>query len=205
MIRNGNGDSAFNDFSQLPSVPYRIIDALLNDNSEEAEMFWKLLVYSQPDALEKDNLTEDEKIDCIWGGQTLENECHIFFKPLIGAALDTAEAQTQMRVYRYTGDPRSRLKTLANFEIVFTTNEKESMVRNKGIPMERTDLLECLFLSLMNGRDLGVGIGTLEYNDELSRSCGSTLGINNSKNFYGRSLIMSLMFMGAESDDRICG
>lgn len=205
MIRNGNSDSAFNDFSELPSVPYRIVRALLEDDSEEAEMFWKLLVYSQPDALEKPNLTEDEKADYVWSNETLENDFHVFFKPLVGSALDTAEAQTQMRVYRSTGNPINRMRAVENFEIIFTTNEKESMVRNKGIPMERTDLLENLFLSLMNGRDLGVGIGTLIYDDELSRSCGSNLGINNSKNFYGRALVMALTFMGAGSDDRTCG
>jgi hypothetical protein len=205
MIRNGSNDSAINNFGLLPLIPNQIVMALIEDNSDEAEMFWKLLAYSQPDALEKDNLTEDEKIACIWDGDTLENEFHIFYKPLIGAALDTAQSQTQMRLYRITTKPVSELDALINFEIVFITNEKESMVRHKGYWVERTDLLETLFLSIMNGRDLGVGVGTLKYDDKLSRSCGSTLGINNSKTFYGRTLIMGLRFMSAESDSRACG
>ena len=205
MIRNGNSESAINNFGMLPLIPNQIIKALIKEKSEEAEMFWKLLYYAQPDALEKINLTKAQKSDSIWSGQSLENNFHVFYKPLIGAALDTASAQTQMRLYRITTNPTSKLDALVNFEVVFITNEKESMVRYNGIWVERTDLLESLFLSIMNGRDLGVGVGTLRYDKELSRSCSSTLGINNSKTFYGRTLIMGLRFMSAESDDRACG
>lgn len=205
MIRNGSSDSAINDFGMLPLIPDRIVNALLDNESEEAEMFWKLLVYSRPDALEQDNLTQDEKINCIWDGETLENEFHIFYKPLIGAALDTAQSQTQMRLYRINTSPTTKLSALINFEIVFITNEKESMVRYNGVLVERTDLLETLFLDIMNGRDIGIGIGKLKYDKELSRGCGSVLGINNSKTFYGRTIVMGLRFMSADSDDRYCG
>lgn len=205
MIRNGSNDSAINNFGLLPLIPNQIVMALIEDNSEEAEMFWKLLTYSQLDALEKDNLTEDEKIACIWDGDTLENEFHIFYKPLIGAALDTAQSQTQMRLYRLNTNPVDKLSALVNFEIVFITNEKESMVRYDGVLVERTDLLETLFLDILNGRDIGVGVGKLKFDKELSRACGSTLGINNSKTFYGRTIVMGLRFMSADSDDRYCG
>ena len=205
MIRNGNSSKAYNDFEKLSLIPNQIVMALMEDTSEEAEMFWKLLAYAQPDALEKPNLTEDQKIDCIWDGETLENNYHIFYKPLIGAALDTAEAQTQMRLYRSTTSPRSSLEALVDFAIVLITNEKESTVRYNGVIVERTDLMESLLLNLLNGRDLGIGIGYLSYDDELSRGCGSTLGINNAKTFYGRTIVMGLRFMSADSDGRECG
>lgn len=204
-IVNGNAESAVNNFGNLPLVPYRIIETLASEDTEEAEMFWKLLCYSQPDCMEKDNLTEDEKTDTVYLGESLENDYHIFMKPLIGAALDSAQSQTQMRIYRNVTDPTSSIEALANFTIIFTTNEKESTVRYKGMAFERTDLLETLFLNIMNKRDLGVGVGYLEYDDKASRACGSTLGINNSKSFYGRTLVMALKFVGADSDDRYCG
>lgn len=204
-IVNGSSDSAINNFGDVPFIPSQIVTALLTEQTEEAEMFWKLLYYSEPDALTKANLTKKQKKDCIWSGQTLENNYHIFYKPLIGAALDSANSQTQMRLYRTTTNPTSRLDALINFEVVFITNEKESMVRYKGYWVERTDLIESLFLSVINGRDLGVGVGTLKFDRELSRSCSSSLGISNSKTFYGRTLILGLRFMGADSDDRYCG
>ena len=205
MIRNGNSENAINNFEMLPLIPNQIIEALIKEKSEEAEMFWKLLYYSQPDALEQENLTKKQKVSCIWSGNSLENNYHIFYKPLIGSALDTAQSQTQMRLYRISTVPTSRLESLINFEIVFVTNEKESMVRYQGIFVERTDLMETLFLDILNGRDIDVGVGSLKFDKELSRSCGSTLGINNSKSFYGRTLVMAIRFMSAETDDRFCG
>ena len=204
-VVNGNAESVVNNFGTLPSVPYRIIETLASETTEEAEMFWKLLCYAQPDCMEKGNLTEDEKTDTVWAGESLENEYHVFMKPLIGAALDSASSQTQMRIYRDTTNPISSIEALANFVIIFTTNEKESTVRYKGMIFERTDLLESLFLNIMNKRDLGVGVGYLEYDKQASRSCGSTLGVNNSKSFYGRTAVMALKFVGADSDDRFCG
>ena len=205
MIVNGNYESAVNNFENVPFIPNQIVKTLLNEKTEEAEMFWKLLCYSEPDALDKPNMTKAQKKKYIWTNQTLENEFHIFYKPLIGAALDSATAQTQMRLYRITSNPTTELEALINFEIVFITNEKESMVRYQSYWVERTDLLESLFLSIMNGRDLGVGVGTLKFDKNLSRSCASTLGINNSKSFYGRTLVLGLRFMSAESDNRACG
>ena len=63
---------------------------------------------------------------------------------------------------------------------------------------ERTDLMESLFLNIMNGRDIEIGSGVITFNREFSRSCSSQLNIGNSKTFYGRSLIMALNFTGSE-------
>jgi len=204
MIVNGNG-SAINNFENVPMIPNQIINTLLDEKSEEAENFWKLLYYGTDDALSKRKLKLKEKVALIWAGDSLENNYRIFYKPLIGSALDTASSQTQMRLYRTTSNPTSKLDCLINFEIVFTTNEKESMVRYNNCWVERTDLMESLFLSILNGRDIGIGIGTLKFDKNLSRSCASTIGINNSKTFYGRTLIMAIRFMSTESDERSCG
>lgn len=205
MISNDNAFEAINDFEDLPLVPNKIIAILLDDDSEQAENFWKLLYYSTPDALSKDNLTEDEKLSCIWENQPLENEYHIFNKPLIGSALDTAESQTQLRLYRDTNNPVSGIESLVNIIAIFLTNEKESMVRYKSCLVERTDVMESLFLNVMNGRDIGLGTGVLKFDKRLSRSCGSVLGISNSKSFYGRTLTIALRYMSAETDGGICG
>ena len=62
MLANGNNYMAFNDYSEMPQIPYQIIATLLTEKSQLAEDFWKLLKYADADALDKDNLTYEEKI-----------------------------------------------------------------------------------------------------------------------------------------------
>lgn len=61
--------------------------------------------------------------------------------------------------------------------------------------------MESYLLNILNGRDIGVGSGLLEYNRELSRSCQSLMSINNSKSLYGRSLVLALRYVGGETDN----
>ena len=51
MLANGNNTMAFNNFYEMPDFPYRIIEVLLKDNSQETEDFWKLLKYADQDDL----------------------------------------------------------------------------------------------------------------------------------------------------------
>ena len=135
----------------------------------------------------------------IWQGESIEQNFNVFLKPLIGSAMDSAEAQTQLRLYRYNTVPTTQFEAIVCFEADFVTNEKTSLVRRDKILCERTDVMEALFLSVMNGRDIEIGSGVFQFNRELSRSCNSQLNIGNSKSFYGRSLILALQFVGADS------
>ena len=204
MLANGNSTMAFNDFKEMPQIPYKIVATLLTETSQAAEDFWKLLKYTEVDALEKDNLTYDEKVALIWTGDSIEQNYNVFLKPLIGSSLDTAEAQTQLRVFRYTTMPITRFESVISFEADFITNEKTSLVYQNGLLCERTDLMEAFFLDIMNGRDIEIGSGFVTFDRELSRSCNSQLNIGNSKTFYGRSLVMALEFISGESGG-LCG
>lgn len=204
MLANGNNTMAFNNFYEMPDFPYRVIEVLLKDNSQETEDFWKLLKYADQDALSKPNLTLKERKALVWTGDSIEQKYNVFLKPLIGSSLDTAEAQTQLRLYRYNTMPTNQYEAIICFEIDFITNEKTSLVRRNKILCERTDLMESLFLSIMNGRDVKIGSGVFQFNRELSRSCNSQLNIGNSKTFYGRSLILGLLFVNGSTGDS-CG
>lgn len=204
MLSNGNNSMAFNDFSEMPYIPYKIITALLNEESQIAENFWKLLKYADVDALDKDNLTYDEKVALIWRGDSIEQNFNVFLKPLVGSSLDTAEAQTQLRVFRFTSMPTNQFEAIITIEADFITNEKTSLVYQNGMLCERTDLMESMFLNIFNGRDIGLGSGFVTFNREFSRSCNSQLNIGNSKSFYGRSLVMALEFISGESGG-LCG
>ena len=79
MIVNGDSSSAVNNFGNVPMIPNQIVDALLDETSQEAEDFWKLLYYSTQDALYKPNLTKKEKIKMVWAGDSIENNYHVFY------------------------------------------------------------------------------------------------------------------------------
>ena len=204
MLANDNNYMAFNNFKEMPQLPYKVVTTLLTDESKSAEDFWKLLKYVDNDALSKPNLTYEEKMNLIWDGNSLEQNYNVFLKPLIGSSLDNAEAQTQLRVFRFTTMPTSRLEAVMTIEADFITNEKTCLVYQDGILCERTDVMESLFLDVMNGRDIEIGSGVVMFDRELSRSCNSQLNIGNSKSFYGRSLVMALEFISGESGG-LCG
>ena len=204
MLSNGNKYQAYTSFKEVPQFPYKIIEVFLTSDEEMVEKFWKLLKYVDVDALEKPNLTYEEKIDMIWNGDSVEQKYNIFLKPLIGSSLDTAEAQTQLRLYRYTISPNTRLEAVIAFEADFITNEKTCLVYQDGILCERTDLMETMFLDIINGRDIGIGNGVLTFNREMSRSCSSQLNIGNSKTFFGRSLVFALNFVDGQTGG-LCG
>ena len=204
MLSNGNSSMAYNSYKEMPQLPYKVIAALLTEESQTAEDFWKLLKYTDVNALEKDNLTYDEKVALIWTGDSVEQKYNVFLKPLIGSSMDDAEAQTQLRIFRYTTMPANRFEAIITIEADFVTNEKTSLVYQDGLLCERTDLMEAMFLDIMNGRDIEIGSGMLTFDRELSRSCNSQLNIGNSKSFYGRSLILALQFISGESGG-LCG
>lgn len=204
MLSNGNSSMAFNDFSEMPYIPYKMLEALLTEESQVAQDFWKLLKYADVDALDKDNLTYDEKVELIWRGESLEQNYNVFLKPLIGSSLDTAEAQTQLRIFRFTSMPTNQFEAILTIEADFITNEKTALVYQNGMLCERTDLMESMFLNIFNGRDIGVGSGFITFNREFSRSCNSQLNIGNSKSFYGRSLVLAINFVSGESGG-LCG
>ena len=96
MLANGNSSMAFNNYKEMPQLPYKVIATLLTEESESAENFWKLLKYADVEALSKPNLTYDEKVALIWRGDSIEQNYNVFLKPLVGSSLDDAEAQTQL-------------------------------------------------------------------------------------------------------------
>ena len=120
MLSNGNSSMAYNSYKEMPQLPYKVIAALLTEESQMAEDFWKLLKYTDVDALEKDNLTYDEKISLIWKGESIEQNYNVFLKPLIGSSLDDAEAQTQLRIFRFTTMPTDRFSAIITIEAVFS-------------------------------------------------------------------------------------
>ena len=49
MMNNDNYDIAFNNFDEMPYLPYRILEVLMTDESQEDENLWKCLKYIDVD------------------------------------------------------------------------------------------------------------------------------------------------------------
>ena len=67
-----------NKYTSLPSVPYKIISYLAQNN----EKIFKALYYQGSDALSQPNLTLEQKIDMIYVDEGKEVEKNIFLKQL---------------------------------------------------------------------------------------------------------------------------
>ena len=71
----------------------------MKEKSQMAEDFWKCLIYDTKDALDKDNLTFEQKRNYIWTGETDEQNYRVFLKPIVGSILSDSQSQTQFRLY----------------------------------------------------------------------------------------------------------
>lgn len=197
MLDNGNTYTSYNNFQILPLFPYRIVEHLIKNADEN---FWKLLKYQTTDALDKNALTIKEKKAMIWDGTDPDGEedFNIFLQPLIGNALDSAENQCQIRIFRYDTVPISTIESIIIYEIDLITQEKSAMVYYEDMLSERTDLLEYYILNTLNGTSID-GTGNLVFDRQLSRTCKSLLNISNSKSFYGRSLFLGQRLINPDS------
>jgi hypothetical protein len=108
----------------------------------------------------------------------------------------TGEDMIQLRVFRYGSNPTDTTEAIILFEFEIYSNDKTSNIINENdVLVERTDFIENHLLSLLNGTDIGLGYGYLVFNRQLSTYSKSTMSINNSKSYYGRSFMMALQYM----------
>lgn len=196
-----NTNKTVNTFAGVEEIPARVFSYLLTNNSEECENFWKVLYYPTTDALQKDKLTLKQKRDLIWRGQPNESDYKLFNKPVISDSMVTGDNMIQMRMFRYGDNPVQQIKANLLFEFELYTNDKLSNIINENdMFVERTDYLENRLKDILNGTDIGLGYGYLAYNRELSTYSKSTMSINNSKSYYGRTFMMVLEYMNVSKD-----
>lgn len=206
---NANNNSiAYNNFLHMPEVPYKIIERLATSTSQSAENLWKILKHATTDALSKPNLTFEEKIALLWTpdvvNATQQNLFTVFLKPLVSSSLDTAEEQIQLRIYKIINKPRNNIESSMGYQFDMYTSEVCCMVYNEdGYLCERTDLMEAYILDILNGADIGIGKIQF-YSQDLSSISKSSLTINNGKSLYGRNMILSLIYINAQTGG-VCG
>ena len=198
-MSNIQSKQTFASYLKVSEIPYIIIKKLALSETNISQKIWKLLKYTTTDALEKPNLTFEEKMEMVWTpdkqNSTQQNLFTVFLKPLISSSLNTDESQTQLKIFRNTINALDQYSSVINFEFNVIVNEMASMAYNENnILVEKTDLLESLLLDELQGLDLGVGSSNLMFTRMSGGICNSQLSINNGKSLYGRSFIMALRY-----------
>ena len=187
---------SFNKFTSLPFIPYRIVVELTkNDN------FFNLLKYNTYEALGATRLTEDEKLAMICKDFDDMQNYNIFLTNVEPNEL--VNSKTILKLYRYDTLPDNpMLSTVCyRFDILYGT--KNALVDYQGVPCPRVDVMEMELMKTLNGADVA-GVGTLQFNHDLSRLCRSTLNIGNNYTFTGTSIVMATQLADVQGDG-ICG
>ena len=187
---------AFNKFTTLPSVPYKILSYLAENN----ERIFKALYYQGSDALDQPDLTLEQKLDMIYVDEGKEIDKHLFLKPLIGEEM--IDSVTQLRLYKYGISPTDAMTSVITYRFDIITGSKVSLIYNDNIPVSRLDFIETELLNTLNGIDL-FGTGKFQFNRDLSTQDKQILTLSNSKNFFGSILLMSVRWIDIQGDD--CG
>jgi hypothetical protein len=187
---------AFNKFTTLPSVPYKILSYLAENN----ERIFKALYYQGSDALDQPDLTLEQKLDMIYVDEGKEIDKHLFLKPLIGEEM--IDSVTQLRLYKYGISPTDAMTSVITYRFDIITGSKVSLIYDNNIPISRLDFIETELLNTLNGIDL-FGTGKFQFNRDLSTQDKQILTLSNSKNFFGSILLMSVRWVDIQGDD--CG
>jgi len=173
----------YNTYDGIQSFPYKIIRHLFDN-----EKIWKLIKYDDNEALSpsKANLTLEEKTSLIWSGQLDANydidssKYRVFQQPLTDDTF--IERNTQLRVYEYKTIPIDRVKGIVLMRIAIITHSK----LNGLIDTQTTRIgeLKQEIIKSIVGEQIG-GIGDIFYDRTPNTEIGSTLGLNDKKNYFG--------------------
>lgn len=187
----------FNNFSQLPYVPYNIIVTLAENN----ENIFKMLNYNTYDCLSMPNLTFEEKMAMIYKNQDQQQEYRIFLNPLVENM--QYDATTILKCYRYDTWPKNQYLAVVVYEFDILFGDKIAMIDYNGIPCNRADVMESEIMKTLNGSFAMNGIGQFQFNADLSQYSRSRMAINNTRSFNGCTIFMAVQ-MGSVNGGEGC-
>ena len=205
----------FNRFPNLDGVEYKMVNELLHNPSQYAENIWKLIGYTTPDALVRDNLTLQQKATLICDeNDTLETGKRVFITPYINDAWTDQSAHLHI----YVDALHSPNYVLSNVHVCIETivHAKVGTILSDvdephgnpndsgadGIPIVlRKSRATCLLknvIALFNGMSLD-GVGQLQFNQSVDPYCVSTPFTWNSKAYFGHVTRMVIKMSGVSS------
>lgn len=190
----------YNSLAALPSIPYRIMEYLATSNDPKADMLWKMLAYSDYDALDKPSPTISQRLAMLWRTGK-QDDYSVFLTNLIEDAI--AESKTIIKIYDYYIHAKELYYSTVVYCFDCLYGGQMSLIKYDGIPVNRGDLFINCILTLLNGVEVG-GVGKLTFLDDLSRYNAARSIIGNSKTFTGVQLYLGVN-VGDEGVDQGCG
>jgi hypothetical protein len=202
--------SQFNRFINLDSIEDRIINYLVDSDSIYANRIWKVLKYSEVDALLRPNLTKKEKIELIDNGSSDQSEKRVFRYPYLEDAF--VVKSSILRIYIDSVVPENHLVSKVNIGFDLISNNKiNNLYNDENDELEypetyrpisetiriksRNSVLLKNLLSELNGKEIA-GVGVLQFNQDLSPFSQARLGFFNNQNYSGYKVLMCCMHSG---------
>lgn len=176
-------ESSYNQYDGLQNFTLLIIQHLMLNNED----IWKLLKYDTQDALEKPNLTREEKAKLIYPGASGGDmdDYRVFRTPYLDDL--TTNQQAQLRVYLESITPDTRMYGTVDVNIEVICHVKMIELNDY---QNRAESIVWQVIKTLNGADVG-GIGKLFF--DRSGSFYDLIKMNryNNRNFYGYTITMS--------------
>ena len=176
-------ESSYNQYDGLQNFTLLIIQHLMLNNED----IWKLLKYDTQDALERPNLTREEKAKLIYPGASGGDmdDYRVFRTPYLDDL--TTNQQAQLRVYLESITPDTRLYGTVDVNIEVICHVKMIELNDY---QNRAESIVWQVIKTLNGADVG-GIGKLFF--DRSGSFYDLIKMNryNNRNFYGYTITMS--------------
>ena len=203
-------EQQYNRFCNLDSITERIINYLIKSDSYDANRIWKLLKYSDKDALLKENLTQEQKAELIDDDGIHQSEKKVFRYPFLE---DSFTVRTSLlRIYIDSVVPKNHLTSVVNIGFDIISHNKISNIYNDSSdPIEdpekfkqvdseimiksRNDVLLKSLLSELNGKDVE-GVGRFVFDNQMSPFAQAKYGLFNNKNYCGFKLIIPCLQSG---------
>lgn len=179
---NNNTFTEYNSWEQLTKFSYNCINYLLNNN----ESIWKLLYYMESDALEKPNLTVEQKRNLIYNGQVDSSSYRIFMN---GGNNDAFTKECAiLKIYPVISIPNNRVVGTTSICFDCFAHYKINTLNTYS-----TRILTMVqeLIKYLNGTDVG-GLGYLSLDRQVSNYNKIQFVLNDNKAYEGYSLIMSI-------------
>lgn len=213
--------SAFNRYTNLDNIEWKIIDYLVKSKSKYANYLWKILKYDTEDCLTKADLTEKEKWALVYKNNGESTQYRVFMTPFTDDAWE--QQSSHLHIYVYGINPMSHItgKVHVCFECIihnkisniygdaseYNPNTNPVELDDNGNPVieyksRATEMLKDIIAAL-NGEMVNA-VGVLQFNEDLSPYDTAKAALWNRKNFFGYRIIMTSLISGV-SEDSECG
>ena len=176
-------ESSYNQYDGLQNFTLFIIQHLMLNNED----IWKLLKYDTQDALEKPNLTREEKALLIYPGASGGDmdDYRVFRTPYLDDL--TTNQQAQLRVYLESVTPDTLLYGTVDVNIEVICHVKMIELNDY---QNRAESIVWQVIKTLNGAEVG-GIGKLFFDRNGSFYDLIKMNRYNNRNFYGYTITMS--------------